>query len=229
MPLGRVATERTERGVACEATAKEISTWQPTVKRNREASQLRFNADGGGGRKNLTTGAMSDTFKPTTGLETEIEKILEETGMKDEAQVASREEGVLAQKMLTKEEVQQRQTELRKRRSLMFHQEMKLKRVKKIKSRKFRKLNNRQREKDADEAAAALRAGGEARGAQLKEGSSRERAHDSPAQEQLKVGKATTRTGQKYSCVEGSRQGTRRATALRRGLRRKVRERSAMA
>jgi len=225
VPLGRVATERTERGVAYEATSKEVSTWQPTVKRNREASQLRFNADGGGGRKNLTTGAMSDTFKPTTGLETEIEKILEETGMKDEVQVASREEGVLAQKMLTKEEVQQRQTELRKRRSLMFHQEMKLKRVKKIKSRKFRKLNKRQREKDADEAAAALQeAGGEAaEEAQLKEERARARERMTLRHKNnSKWVKRQLALGRNTAASEGSRQAIAEQLRLGERLRRKV-------
>lgn len=175
VPLSSQATARVERGVAYEATVRAVSSWEPTVKRNREATQLRFNDERGGGRKRLTTGAMTDAFQATSSLETEIEAILEETGLGDTASVAAKEEGALASKMLTKEEVMERQNELKRRRNLMFHQEMKLKRVKKIKSRKFRKLAKRQKEKDADEVAAELReAGGEAaEEARLKE----ERAH----------------------------------------------------
>ena len=51
---------------------------------------------------------------------------------------------------MTKEEVMQRQAELRQMRTLMFHQEMKAKRLKRIKSRSHRRLRKKDKEKEED-------------------------------------------------------------------------------
>ena len=161
VPLGRVTTERVERGVAYDATSKEVAEWQPTVKRNREAEQLRFNADRGG-RRNVTSGSMVDSFKPTSSLEIEIESILVETGLAED-EVTKRETRELEMQMVSTQEVAQRQALMKQRRNLLFHQEMKLKRVKKIKSRKFRKLNRGDKDKEQEiEAEELAELGGEA-------------------------------------------------------------------
>jgi U3 small nucleolar RNA-associated protein 14 len=84
-PMPAPAQQRVERSVAYEATSKEITDWQPTVKRNREADQLRFSRDSShAGRRNVTTGSMQQNFSATSELETEIEAILKETGLEED-------------------------------------------------------------------------------------------------------------------------------------------------
>eukprot|EP01044_Picomonas_judraskeda_P006234 COSAG03_NODE_614_length_6711_cov_6.683757_2_plen_746_part_00 len=149
-PMPAPAQQRVERSVAYEATSKEITDWQPTVKRNREADQLRFSRDAShAGRRNVTTGSMQQNFTASTELETEIEAILQETGLQED-EVRKREERELQQSVVTKEEVMQRQAELRQMRTLMFHQEMKAKRLKRIKSRSHRRLRKKDKEKEED-------------------------------------------------------------------------------
>jgi U3 small nucleolar RNA-associated protein 14 len=149
-PMPAPAQQRVERSVAYEATSKEITDWQPTVKRNREADQLRFSRDSShAGRRNVTTGSMQQNFSATSELETEIEAILKETGL-EEDEVRKREDRELKQNMFTKEEVLQRQQELRQMRTLMFHQEKKAKRLKRIKSRSHRRLRKKDKEKEQE-------------------------------------------------------------------------------
>ncbi len=149
-PMPAPAQQRVERSVAYEATSKEVTDWQPTVKRNREADQLRFSRDTKhAGRRNVTTGSMQQNFSASSELETEIEAILKETGL-EEDEVRKREERELKQSVVTKEEVIARQIELRQMRTLMFHQEMKAKRLKRIKSRSHRRLRKKDKEKEQE-------------------------------------------------------------------------------
>ncbi|KAK9494847.1 small-subunit processome [Lipomyces doorenjongii] len=132
--LGRRLEVRVDRAAAYEIAKEEVGKWEDTVKRNREAEHLEFPLQRSGGAATADiTGALDlddelDSEKLVHGLE-------------------GREFSLA--------EVIARRNELRRMRELMFREEMKAKRVKKIKSKTYRKIHKRERER-AQEIAAQL-------------------------------------------------------------------------
>jgi U3 small nucleolar RNA-associated protein 14 len=80
-------------------------------------------------------------------MEAEIQKILGEGGLSDKRQLELED---MEMNKLSREEVALRRAELAKMRSLMFFQEQKKKKIAKIKSKTYRKLNKKKSE-DPDE------------------------------------------------------------------------------
>ena len=225
-PMPVPAQQRAERSVAYESTSKEVTAWQPTVKRNREADQLRFSNDTAhGGRRNVTSGSMQQKFKASSALEKEIESILQESGL-EEDEVRKREDRELKQQVYTKEEVVERQKELQQTRALMFHQEKKAKRLKRIKSRSFRKLRKKDKEKAAELAQQeSAELGGEA-GEEARMKEERRRVEERMTQRHKNNSKWVKRQLALGKTAGGMNEGSRQAIAeqLRIGerLRRKV-------
>ncbi len=143
VPLGTESGKRVERKVAYAKARKDLSRWGPQIANNRNARQLVL-GDVEDRSASVTTSVLASTFQATTGLEKNIEAILKESGA-DEGNIAKFEE--LEMHKLTVEEVAARAAQLAKMRSLMFHQEIKDRRQSKIKSRKYRKLLKKQKEK----------------------------------------------------------------------------------
>ena len=225
-PMPVPAQQRAERSVAYESTSKEVTAWQPTVKRNREADQLRFSNDTAhAGRRNVTSGSMQQKFKASSALEKEIESILQESGL-EEDEVRKREDRELKQQVYTKEEVVERQKELQQTRALMFHQEKKAKRLKRIKSRSFRKLRKKDKEKAAELAQQeSAELGGEA-GEEARMKEERRRVEERMTQRHKNNSKWVKRQLALGKTAGGMNEGSRQAIAeqLRIGerLRRKV-------
>lgn len=84
--------------------------------------------------------------KPTTALETSIDALLKSAKMREE-DLHHTEESMLETNKLSVEEVAQRRGELRKMRELMFRAEVKARRVSKIKSKMYRKIKRKERER----------------------------------------------------------------------------------
>lgn len=76
-------------------------------------------------------------------MEKEIGKMLGEGGLTESRQLQMEE---MEMNMLSKEEIAKRRAELAKMRSLMFFQEQKRKKIAKIKSKTYRKLNKKKGE-----------------------------------------------------------------------------------
>lgn len=72
-PLSRPERERVERGAAYDHTKKDITKWEPLVKRNREAPTLFF--DQGNDMGLPSVGAIASEFKPRTDFEKAIASI----------------------------------------------------------------------------------------------------------------------------------------------------------
>jgi U3 small nucleolar RNA-associated protein 14 len=83
-------------------------------------------------------------FKPTTELESAVDKLLKSAKLRDED---LQETEQLAMNHLSVEEVAARRAELRKMRELMFRAEAKAKRVSKIKSKTYRRMKKKEKEK----------------------------------------------------------------------------------
>lgn len=158
-PLPKRQQDRIERAAAYEKSKETLNRWVDTVKANREAEHLSFPLPDPH-EQNQTT---LPTVQPQTNLENAIQSILVESGLaaddKDaEKQIQASEE--LEARKMSIEEVRARTAELRKRRDLLFREEMRAKRIKKIKSKAYRRVHRRERQKLAElERQAALEAG----------------------------------------------------------------------
>ena len=143
VPAPTIVTARAMREAAYSDTNKTVTNWQPIVKQNREKEQLSFPLKEAG-RHHITAASLVDKFTPSTSLEEEISRIVKAAGA-DEDTLRKGEEMEL--RKLDVGEVQERQAELAKMRSLLFHAEIKAKRVKAIKSKKFHKVDRKYKEK----------------------------------------------------------------------------------
>ena len=88
------------------------------------------------------------TYKPTTALEKNIDNLLRQSGIRDEKDITTFEQ--LALNKVSIDEVRQRQAQLRAMRELMFRQEQKAKRIAKIKSKQYRRIHKREREREME-------------------------------------------------------------------------------
>ena len=148
-PLPQRQQDRIDRSIAYDKAKEALSRWTDTVKLNREADHLHFplpdteatSAPGGAGNRLVST-AASTPFNP---LEATISGILHESCLASEKQVAEYE--ALKTKKLSIEEVQKRTAQLRMARELLYREEIKAKRIKKIKSKAYRRIHKREREK----------------------------------------------------------------------------------
>ncbi|PSC76740.1 U3 small nucleolar RNA-associated 14-like protein A isoform A [Micractinium conductrix] len=148
-PLPGPIRQRQERRAGYEESKKEADKWLPIVKANREAPTIRFTADKSAIPRITTTAALAARHKPETDMEAEVAALLEKAGAHSAKAVAEAEEA-LAMKALSVEEVRERQNRLARMRALLFYHESKAKRLKKIKSKEYRrKLKKAEKRKAA--------------------------------------------------------------------------------
>lgn len=145
-PLPKRVQDRMERQAAAKTANEEVSKWQATVKMNREAEHLQFPMQDTSvtPKENRTSAAMASKFKAETSLEKQIQDALAQAGMKDEE---LEEFEALKLNKLTVEQMEEKRKELRMMRELMFRHEIKNKRLKKIKSKSYRKLQRKEKDK----------------------------------------------------------------------------------
>ncbi|KAG7356276.1 UTP14 domain containing protein [Nitzschia inconspicua] len=147
-PLSNVVANRMERKLVYESRSKDISRWVKVVQENRKAETLDFKPKE---RAQLTREVLVDKFEPKTDFEKEIEQALEDAGQQDEEAVLKAEEEALQDDLganrLTMEEYKKRRGQLAQIRALMFYHEQKRHHMKKIKSKKYRRIRKKQRER----------------------------------------------------------------------------------
>jgi len=143
-PLPRIVQDRLDRSAAYKLSKEEVQGWAPTIKRLREAEHLSFPLQPTAQPPAASNAGLASRFKPTTDMERSVAALLEEGGL-TEKQMAE-EEG-LAMKALDPEEALRRQTELRRMRELMFRAEQKARRANKIKSKTYRRVHRKERER----------------------------------------------------------------------------------
>eukprot|EP00960_Hanusia_phi_P065619 766158-Hanusia_phi.AAC.3 len=144
VPAPTIVTQRAMRQVGYEDTKNTVTHWLPIVKKNREAEHVSFPLKLPTGH-NVTASSIISSFKPQTSLEQRIGSMISAAGA-DEASLQKSEE--LELRKLNVEDVQARQKELSKMRSLLFHAEIKARRINKIKSKKFHKVSRKYKEKE---------------------------------------------------------------------------------
>ncbi|MCJ1274864.1 hypothetical protein MMC21_002662 [Puttea exsequens] len=184
VPLPQRQRDRLDRAAAYEQSKETLSRWIDTVKYNRRAEHLSFPLQGPNvsmaqGTQRLRSSSQKQTV---TDLESTIQSILQASGLaapngrSEEDQLQAFEE--LQTRMMPLEEVQARRAELRRARELLFREEVRQKRINKIKSKSFRKVHRRERERMAQQEKDALVAAGVDDSESEKERQNRRRAEE---------------------------------------------------
>ncbi|CAN0235087.1 unnamed protein product, partial [Discosporangium mesarthrocarpum] len=134
---------RAERQAAYSTTRSDMGKYVAPVQACRKAETLDFSKKE---RMNVTLSSMVSSASAATDLEKRVSLLLKAGGM-TETEVAEKELEELKAKAFTSEEVQDRQQELARMRALMFYQERKQHHMNKIKSKVYRKIRKRQRDR----------------------------------------------------------------------------------
>lgn len=180
-PVSRVVSDRASRKVHYQSTSEDVTLWKEAIHEQRDAETLDFRTNKGGATTNrITRDTLVDKFEATNDFEKELQLALEKAGMDDEQKMLQREkkrltgeedeenagdaehidddDDDLGSNRISMEEYKKRHGELAKLRALMFYEEQKRHRINKIKSKKYRKIRKRQRERqqNAEEEARRL-------------------------------------------------------------------------
>ncbi|KAF1350761.1 Utp14 protein-domain-containing protein [Delphinella strobiligena] len=156
-PLPKRQQDRLDRTVATQRAKETLDRWRDTVVQNRRAEFLSFPLKDPNASEPLGKNTMIavQQEKPQNDLETAIQNILVESGLTtkgkpgdEESQLQEYEE--LKVNRIPIEEVMARRADLRKARELLFREESKSKRIKKIKSKAYRRVHRREREREAE-------------------------------------------------------------------------------
>lgn len=152
VPLPQRIQSRADRGAAYELAKDEVTKWEDTVKSNRRAEHLSFPINAPPQHEMPSVFVQSES-KNT--LEETVQGLLTASSLADERAASAFEE--TAGSNLSFEELKQRRQELRYKRELMFREEQRAKRIKKIKSKSYRRVHKKERERER----ALLEAAGE--------------------------------------------------------------------
>ncbi|ODV93873.1 hypothetical protein PACTADRAFT_51622 [Pachysolen tannophilus NRRL Y-2460] len=140
VPLAQRIKQRHERKAGYEIQKEEVNKWQDTVKQNRRAEVLRFPMNPPVEHNEVSTFVPSK--ESVSELENKVNSVLEESALADTQKEATFEE--IATAKLSSEELRKRQNELRLMRELMFREERRAKRIKKIKSKSYHKIKKKE-------------------------------------------------------------------------------------
>lgn len=140
VPLPERIKQRHERKAAYELANEQVSKWEDTVQENRRAEVLKFPMN-----KPVEHNEPS-SFQPSSiknELEEKVGQVLEASALTNDSKESTFEQ--IATAKLTPEEMKKRQKELRSMRELLFREEQRAKRIKKIKSKSYHKVKKRER------------------------------------------------------------------------------------
>ncbi|KAJ6273192.1 Utp14-domain-containing protein [Bipolaris maydis] len=224
-PLPKRAQDKLDRAAANAKANETLERWTDTIKRNRRAEHLMFplqNASGGEptGEKTLQP---TTTAAPANDLESTIQSILQQSGLsngkEDEEKLQKWEE--LQTNKLPLEEVLKRRAELRMQRELLFREEVRAKRIKKIKSKAYRRVHRKEREKMLEKEREQLKADGVDLSEEEREYNDRRRAEERMGAKHRESKwargiKATGRAAWDQDALDGVTEMARRNEELRR-------------
>ena len=184
VPLPKRQQDRMNRATAYEMSKETLSRWVDTIKYNRRAEHLSFPLQDHSKAAARDTKRLFPTAhsQPLTPLESTVREILHESGLtpsngnsqEDQLQVSEQ----LQTNKLSFEEVQARRAELRRARDLLFREEIRAKRIKKIKSKSYRRVHRKERERNAQIEKDTLTAGAATSSGDDQEQNNRRRAEE---------------------------------------------------
>ncbi|QID87062.1 U3 small nucleolar RNA-associated protein 14 [Saccharomyces pastorianus] len=141
VPLPQRIQQRHDRKAAYEISKQEVSKWNDIVQQNRRADHLSFPLN------KPTEHNQASAFTRTqdvaqTELQEKVDQVLKESNLVNPEKNSTFEE--LSTAKMTSEEMRKRTTEMRLMRELMFREERKARRLKKIKSKTYRKIKKKE-------------------------------------------------------------------------------------
>lgn len=143
--LSAVKQQRLERKVNYEKNKQNAAKWLNQVKKNRESEYVDYTVEENR-TKGVTLASMATEFTPKNDLEKEIEKALIKDGLATDKDIMEKEKQSLLE--LDPEEMKQRIRQMSKLKNLLFRQELKNKRLAKIKSKLYHKIKRKAKEKE---------------------------------------------------------------------------------
>lgn len=153
VPLPKRQQDRLDRVAAYEKSKESLDRWTDTVKHNRRAEHLFFPLQDPNIQAIQKSNKLQRSVKPRTDLETEIQKILEESGLAHTHDRSEEDDILESEGLQTKKiplaELQERQAELRRKRDLLFREELRARRINKIKSKAYRRVHRKERDAQA--------------------------------------------------------------------------------
>ena len=220
-PLAKRQQDRLDRQAAYDKSKDTLNRWIDTVKQNRRAEHISFplHDPASAGRLDSRQLDPISQSEPMTALESAIQQILKESGLvsqqgKDtETDEQAFEE--LQQRTMPLEEVVARRAKLRQHRELMFREEIRARRIKKIKSKAYRRVHRKERDRAAQEERAQQINDGEFNSDDDRERNDRQRAEErmgarhreSKWAKSIKAGRATWDENARHSANELARKG----------------------
>ena len=165
-PLAKRQRDQLERKAANKRANDTLGRWVDTVKQHRRAEHLHFPVEYPGEKGTYGEHRLlpTTTATATNNLESTIQSILQESGLssqragEDEDKLRKWEE--LQTNKLPLEEVLARRADLRQQRDLLFREEVRAKRIKKIKSKTYRRVHRKERQRQSQRERDALAADG---------------------------------------------------------------------
>jgi len=148
-PLQKPHAEKAERIAAYQQETKTLNKWDPIVNKNRTAETMNFPLQNGGVQFQTTQEFVSK-LKPLSNLEKDIAAILQssQNNIEPDSLLTQAEKKIISKMDLL--EAKEKLNELKKMRALVSYQQAKFKRVRKIKSKKFRRLVRKDRQKQEE-------------------------------------------------------------------------------
>ena len=166
VPLPKRQQDRLDRAAASQKAKETLDQWVDTVKHNRRAEHLAFPLRDDRSAEVSSRNRLSTTVDniPFNELESVVQNILQESGLSSKSKSDQEDQIRAFEQLQTNKmslaEAQARQSDLRKMRELLFREEVKAKRIKRIKSKAYRRVHRRERERVAQAEKEALVATG---------------------------------------------------------------------
>jgi U3 small nucleolar RNA-associated protein 14 len=180
VPLARRQQDKLERSAAYEKTSETLNRWTDTVKHNRRADHLFFPLAQNKQDAGLDNGDLLplDKKSSATELEQTIMAIMEESGMgpskpKDDKAAG---DGEGQEPSVSREELKELWNQRRRERELHSRELARSKRIKKIKSKAYRRVHRKEQLRDEMAAKEAMAEAGEIDSEEEREAHDRRRA-----------------------------------------------------
>jgi U3 small nucleolar RNA-associated protein 14 len=224
-PLPKRQQDKLDRAAANAKANETLERWTDTIKRNRRADNLMFPLQNKSGGETVgeTRLQPTTTSAPANDLESTIQAILQQSGLsngaEDEDKIRRGEELELNKRPI--EEVERNRAQLRLARELAFREDIRAKRIKKIKSKAYRRVHRKEREKLLEKERSQLKADGVDLSEEEREYNDRRRAEERMGAKHreskwAKGIKATGRAAWDQDALDGVTEMARRNEELRR-------------
>ncbi|KAI9714620.1 MAG: hypothetical protein M1828_001157 [Chrysothrix sp. TS-e1954] len=166
VPLPKRQQDRLDRAAAYDKAKQTLDRWIDTVKHRRRAEHLQFplvdsqSVHGRGSTRLLPL----QTHKSQDNLDTAVDDILLQSGLGGNDNTGQTDQAMegddLKPQVVSYEEVVTRRNELRRARDLLFREERRARHINKIKSKAYRRVHRKERERAAEKEKNLLTAAG---------------------------------------------------------------------